>query len=193
MSWKNKQKKHDLKHLIFLNILAKKERKTLDNSIKAEIGDFQECLKAYGPKTIHGLLSAFLIWLFGNLVFIPLASSLNWQTKILCTLVFFSAFTLLILRALPGLKKLIDAFSVFPARKFSLKKVSNYEDSLILSKNALHIIFTVIFYLSYFPFLMNFHPAINGIVLILVLIWIFFLVSRVLLVLSPKILKWFYT
>lgn len=65
---------------------------------KAE--NFRECAKIYGTKTLHSLLSAFLIWLFGVLVFIPLASSLNRQTEVFCTLIFFVAFTLLILRAL---------------------------------------------------------------------------------------------
>jgi hypothetical protein len=159
-------------------------------SVKEEIENFKECLKTYGAKTLHNLLSAFLIWLFGILVFIPLASSLNWQTTVFCTLIFFIAFTLLILRALPGLKKMIDAFSIFPARRYGLKKGLNYKNSVMLFRHLLYIISSVILYLLYFPFLANFHPSISGIVLILVLIWIFFLTLRLLPVVSPKILEW---
>ena len=61
------------------------------NLVKEEIENFQKCLKTYGAKTIHNLLAAFLVWLFGNLVFIPLASTLNWQTKAFCSLTFFIA------------------------------------------------------------------------------------------------------
>jgi hypothetical protein len=165
----------------------------VNNSVKQEIKDFTEYLRTYGAKTVHSLLAAFLIWLFGILVFIPLASSLNWQTRVLCSLIFFTAFSILVLGALPGLKKLIDAFSVFPARKYSVKKGLSYEDCLVLFRHLLYIFFAVILYLLYLPFLANFHPAVSGIVLILLLIWIFFLTLRILSILSQKILKWLYT
>ena len=164
----------------------------MNGSVKEEIENFQKCLKTYGTKTVHYLLSAFLIWLFGNLVFIPLASSLNWQTRVFCSLVFFVAFTILVIRVLPSLKKLIDAFSIFPARKYGIKKGLSYEDSLVLFRHLLYIIFAVILYLLYFPFLSSFHPSISGIVLILLLIWIFFLTLRIITILSQKILEWLY-
>ncbi len=165
----------------------------MKNLVKEEIENFQKCLKTYGAKTIHNLLAALLVWLFGNLVFIPLASTLNWQTKAFCSLTFFIAFTLLVIRALPSLKRLIDTFSIFPARKYSIKKKLSYENSLILFRHVLYIISIVIIYLLYFPFLTNFHPSISGIVLILMLIWIFFLTLRILTILSQKILEWLYT
>jgi len=95
-----------------------------------------------------------------------------------------------LLRALPGLKKLIEAFSVFPARKYGLKKGLTYEDSLVLFRHISYIISAVIFYLLYFPFLVNFHASVSGIVLILVLIWIFFLSLRIFFILFPRFLEW---
>lgn len=160
------------------------------NSVKQEIENFKECVKIYGRKTLHNLLSAFLIWLFGVLVFIPLASSLNPQTKVFCTLIFFAAFTLLTLRAVPCLKKIIDAFSFFPARKYGLKKGLSHENSVVLFRHLFYIVLIVIFYLLYFPFLANFHPSISGIALILILIWIFFLMLRIFPVLSAKVFEW---
>lgn len=165
----------------------------MKNLVKDEIENFQKCLKTHGAKTIHNLLAALLVWLFGNLVFIPLATTLNWQTKAFCSLTFFIAFTLLVLRALPSLKRLIDTFSIFPARKYGIKKKLSYENSLILFRHVLYIISIIVIYLLYFPFLTNFHPSISGIVLILMLIWIFFLTLRILTVLSHKILEWLYT
>jgi len=164
----------------------------VSGSVKEEIENFIEYLRTYGAKTVHNLLAALLIWLFGILVFIPLASSLNWQTRILCSLMFFTAFTILVLRVLPSLKKLIDAFSIFPARKYGVKRGLSHKHSLVLFRHLLYIIFAVILYLLYFPFLANFHPAISGIVLILLLIWIFFLTLGIISILSQKILKWLY-
>jgi len=162
-------------------------------SVREDIEKFQECLKIYGAETVQNLSAAFLVWLFGNLVFIPLASTLNWQTKTFCSLTLFIAFTLLVTRALPSLKRLIDTFSIFPARKYGIKKKLSYENSLILFRHVLYIISIIVIYLLYFPFLTNFHPSISGIVLILMLIWIFFLTLRILTILSQKILEWLYT
>ncbi len=162
----------------------------MEKSAEEEIENFTEYLRIYGTKTSHNLLSALLIWLFGNLVFIPLAGSLNWQAKVLCSLIFFIAFTILVLKALPNLKKLIDTFSIFPARKYSTQKRLNYESSLVLFRHAFYIISSVILYLLYFPFLTNFHPSVSGMVLILVLIWIFTLLARICSILFPKFLEW---
>lgn len=159
------------------------------NSVKEEIENFKKCIETYGGKTVHSLLSALLIWLFAVLVFIPLAHLLNRQAEIFCTLIFFVAFTLLTLRAIPGLKKLIDAFSFFPARKCGLKKGLSHENSVLLFRHLFYIVLIVIFYLLYFPFLANFHPSISGIVLILALIWIFFLILRLLPVFTAKIFE----
>lgn len=165
----------------------------MKSSIRVEIEDFRKSLKTYGSKVLHNLLSAILIWLFGNLVFIPLASSLNWQTRAFCTLIFFVAFSFFIFKALPGLKKLIDSFSVFPARKYGLKKGLTYENSLVLFRYVSYIVISIIFYLLYFPLLANFHFAVSGIVLILVLIGIFFLILRMLQILFNPILEWLST
>lgn len=162
----------------------------MESSAREEVENFIKYLKIHGTRTFQNLLSALLIWLFANLVFIPLANSLNWQTRVFCSLLFFIVFTIFILKALLGLKKLIDIFSIFPARKIGLKKGLGYGNSLLLFRHILYIISTVILYLLYFPFLASFHPSINGVVLILLLIWIFFLTFRIIQILSHKILEW---
>jgi len=139
------------------------------------------------------ILFALLIWLFGNLVFIPIAASLNWQARIIVTLVLFGAFTILVVKALPNLKKLVDAISIFPARKFFMKKGLDYTKSMIASKQVLYIISLVIFYLLYLPFLSNFHPAISGIALIIVIIWFFFSMLKILRAVSKNIIDWLFS
>ena len=163
----------------------------MSSQARREIDDLARCLRAYGPVTFHSLLAALIIWLFGVLVFIPIASSINWQTELLCSLIIFMAFTIFMCRAVPNLKKLIDAFSVFPARKYGLKRGMRYENSITLFRNSLYIISSLVIYALYFPLLMNVHPAISGIVSILILIWILFLTLEILIILLPKILGWF--
>ena len=161
----------------------------MSNQIRWEIDNLAQCLRKNGPTTFHNFIAALTIWLFGVLIFMPLANSLNWQTGLTCSLIVFATFTIFMYRATLGFKKLIDAFSFLPARKYGLKRGINREDSVTLFKYIFYIIFTFIIYALYFPLLTSFHFAISGIVLIVILIWIFFLALRILSILSSKILE----
>ncbi|MFB0501618.1 MAG: hypothetical protein ACETVP_04035 [Candidatus Bathyarchaeia archaeon] len=166
-----------------------RERQVMVGKQGEEIEEFIQCLRTRGPVTFHNLLAALLVWIFGVFVFIPIANSLNKQTRLLTSLIVFITFTIFLYRATLGFKKLIDAFSFFPARKYGLKRGIDQEDALTLFRYTFYIIFTLIVYALYFPFLTSFHFAISGIVLILILIWIFFLALRILSILSSKILE----
>jgi len=155
-----------------------------------EIERASRYLRPHGQKTIRNLLAALLIWLFGVLVFIPLAESSNWQTKTFISFIFFLAFSLLIFRTVSSVKKLIDAFASFPAKKYGVTKGLSYENSITLFRYLLYIIYSLIVYGLYVPFLVSFHPAVNGIILIGVLIWIFFLTLRISSILLPKFTEW---
>lgn len=154
-----------------------------------EIDEFIQYLRIHGPFTFHNFLAALLIWLFGVLVFIPLANSLNWQTGLLCSLIVFVAFTIFMYRATLGFKKFIDVFSFFPARKYGSRWGIDQEHALTLFRYTFYIIFALIVYALYFPFLTSLHFAVSGIVLIVILIWIFFSALRILSILFPKILE----
>ncbi|UCH70593.1 MAG: hypothetical protein JSV29_01000 [Candidatus Bathyarchaeota archaeon] len=153
-----------------------------------ETDEIIRCLKIHGPVTFRNFLTALLVWLFGVLVLIPIASSLGERTRLLCSLIIFAAFTAFMYRATFGFKKLIDAFSLLPARKYGSKLGLARDDALTVFRHSLYIIFILIIYLLYFPFLLSFHFAISGIALIIILIWILFLLLKILSLLSSKIL-----
>ncbi len=146
-------------------------------------------LRSDGQETMKIVVAALLIWLFGVLVFIPLAESINWFTKTFVSLIFFLGFSFIILRILPGAKKLIDVFAVFPAKKYGVERGLSPEKALTLFRYVFYIICSLILYGLYSPFLGSFHPAVNGIVLILVLVLIFFLLLRVFSILVPRLLE----
>jgi hypothetical protein len=162
-------------------------------STAEEIRNFKQALRLYGAKTLHLLLSAMLIWLFGVLVFIPMASSIGWNTELVCTLIVLVAFTLLVSRAISGFKILIDAFSVFPARKYLIKIGLAKDNAVVVSKQILYMLSIVILYLLYFPFLVRLHPAFGGIMLVLVLIFVFFLAVKTLRASHRAITEWLYS
>ncbi len=155
---------------------------------RKEIEKLIQCLRAYGPATFHNLITALVTWLFGVLVFMPVAYSLDLQTGQIVTLIVFMMFTVFIFRAIPSFRKLIDAFAFFPARKYGSKKGMAYADALTLFKYTFYVIFALVVYALYFPFLTSFHLAISGITLIVVLVWIFFLALRILSILSSRVL-----
>ena len=158
-------------------------------SNQQEIKDFAESLRI-GAKTLKNLIAAFLIWLFGLLVFLPLASSLNRQIEIICSLIIIIAVTILIFGSIQNIKRIIDKFSVFPAKKFLLPRGFQKIEAQLITKQILYILSSMIGYLFYFPFLTNLHPAINGIVLLLVILLGFFLILRISGPLLKKFSEW---
>lgn len=159
---------------------------------KEDILNIKETLKK-SSEALHLLLLALLIWLFGNLVFIPIAHSLNWQAILIVNLIIFSVFTFLVVKIFSPIKKMVDVFSVVLACKFFMKKGLNYFESIMASKQVLYLVCVVALYFFYFPFLINFHPAINGLALIAVVIWIFFCILKILRAVSKCINAWLFS
>lgn len=155
-----------------------------------EIDEIVWCLKTYGPTTFRILLAALLTWLFGVLVFIPIASSINQLAGFFCSLIIFVAFTVFLCASLPAFKKTVDALSILPGRKYGSKLKIKYKDSITLFKNIAYLVFSIILYGFYLPLLTNVHPAFSGIVLILVLIWMLSLVIKTVSILSSRILDY---
>lgn len=147
-------------------------------------------LRTHAPTVLHNFLAALMIWLFGILVFIPTASLIDPRASLFCSLIVFIAFTIFVARALSAFKKTVDAFSIFPARKFSSRLGTSQEDSITFFRHILYIIFSLTLYLFYFPILVSLHPAISGIVLILFLVLVFFLSLKIFSILVPKFLEW---
>ncbi|MEM3403152.1 MAG: hypothetical protein QXJ17_01170 [Nitrososphaeria archaeon] len=149
------------------------------NSKKEVFEEDETAVKSIKYSTTYNLSAAVLIWLFGVLVFIPIADTINVQTRLFVNLIVFIPFTILLLKAVPRVKRLLEVFAVVLAKKFKFMEVKE-DEQIIVFKKFLHMMFIIVVYLFYFPFLNNFHPAINGIVLIVALLWNFFLLFGIL-------------
>jgi hypothetical protein len=146
-----------------------------------------------GTKTAQNLLSALLIWIFGVLLFIPLATSIGSTTRLLCTVLILAGFTIFVAQAVGSFKNLIDAFAAIPARKYLVKRGWNREDGIVVSKQGLYFIFTIILYLMYYPFLVNVHPAASGSLLIIAVVVFFFFAVRAIRASRKAIMEWLYS
>ena len=161
----------------------------MEEPSREQIEESIKILKTNSEKVIMNILAALLIWLFGNLVFVPLAASLNLETKLLTSIIFFIAFTIPIIHALPGLKKSIDAFSILPFKKL-VRKGFTVKESHDILRNLMYVISGVIFYFLFSSFLVIFHPSVSGITLIFLIIWIFVVFLKVGTIIFPKFINW---
>lgn len=147
-------------------------------------------LRKDAPDAFSSIIIAGLIWLFGVLVFIPLVSSidLTGRASLFCSLIVIVTVSLIIFRALPKLKGAIDAFSLLLAIKYGRTKGLSYEDSKVLFRYFSYIAVSLLLCVFYWPILTTIHPALFGLVLTLILIWIFFLLARIFSIILPKLL-----
>ena len=152
--------------------------------------DLKEALERF-PRTLSGIasnfLSAMLVWLFGTLVFIPLAHSIDvsGRTAMVCSLVILGAFATFIFRAVLQLGPSIEVLSSVLALKYGTGL--SQEDAKILFTHALYVAASVLLCALSMPLLVAIHPALFGLTVILVLTWMFFLLVRILPLLFTKI------
>ena len=147
-------------------------------------------LRVHSPTVLMNFFTAITIWLFGILVFTPLANSINGKVGAISSLIFFIAFTLFMFKTVKHSIKITEIFTSLLSKKYNTKLHISYEKGKQLFKNSFHIGSLIILYLLYMPFLLNFHPTINGIVLISVILSIFFHITKILSALSEKIIDW---
>ncbi|MEM3385971.1 MAG: hypothetical protein QXE05_12300 [Nitrososphaeria archaeon] len=128
-------------------------------------------------------LFALLLWLFGVLVFVPIAETISANVKLLITIIIFIPFTIIVLRFFPKILNLIELLTVFSTKRFKYLKNFNENERFLFFKSIYTILFAILIYFLYFPLLTNFHPAINGVAVIVLTLSIFFILFRILRIL----------
>jgi len=127
------------------------------------------------PSTLSNIFTALLIWLFGILVFLPAAYSISPQgLPLLCSLIILVGFSLFIFRSFDGLRPLLNSTSDFLAYVYIRRRNSKVQVERLKtgSRSVSYVITALILYLLYSPFLVAIHPALNGLVLIPIILWI---------------------
>jgi len=133
------------------------------------------------PEIAVNLSAALLIWLFGVLVFIPIALGIDPAGLLLpCSLIILLGFSFFLFRGSRGLRDVLDAASEVLAYKWARRRRSRLEDVERKVRAALYSATILIFYLLYSPLLAGIHPSINGVAVILVILGVFSILFRVL-------------
>jgi hypothetical protein len=111
-----------------------------------------------------------LIWLFGVLVFIPIAKWIDpYRVPVMISLLVFFSFTIFFLRGLANIGPILNYISNSTCRWwYSRKGVSEEQTQKyrIFTKMT-KVTFLIIIYLLYLPIVSTIHPALNGISLII--------------------------
>jgi len=130
--------------------------------------------------SIVSVSAAVLVWLFGVLVFLPLAEDIDPDgLPLLVTLVVFVAFTVFLVRGLKGFSNLIDTASETMVKKLiRRKRMDRTQRMRIRIKIALEAASIAVVYLLYSPMLSRIHPSVNGIGMIIALLGIGWILLR---------------
>ena len=135
------------------------------------------------PAVATNFFAAILIWLFGVLVFIPASKQILPQRIPLATsLIILIGFTIFIIRTIDnGLASLVKSTASVISLKY--KKWRNSKISVtkiyVAVKHMVYIAVTLLIYLLYSPFLITINPALNGLVLIPLILWIMWTLMKV--------------
>lgn len=133
------------------------------------------------PDIAVNLSTAALIWLFGVLVFLPMAVKIDPEgLPILISLITFCAFSLFLIRGLRGLGRVLDAASDVLAYEWTRRRETKKETDLTKGRMrlALKVGIVIIIYLLYSPLLLALHPSINGIAIILSILGIVWILLK---------------
>ena len=121
---------------------------------------------------IVSLSTAVVVWLFGVLVFLPLAEDIDPdKLPILVSLMVFVAFTVFLVRGLSSFSNLLDTASDTVVKKLvHRKRMDRTRRTRRRVKTALEAASLVVVYLLYSPMLLRIHPSVNGIGIIAALL-----------------------
>lgn len=132
------------------------------------------------PSLVFTIIAAVLIWVFGNLVFMPLAIGITlyggWPLDTIISFVILVALIAIVLRAMLALSRIADGISTFFAvelgkirpKEFDKTSLRRYRSFL---RGIVYTIMIVLIYILIQDYLTYIHPALSGVVLLVIVIW----------------------
>lgn len=136
------------------------------------------------PRLVVHILVAGLIWLFGELIFVPLARSFQlfgFQLAPIISAIVLVALLVVLVRAALDIRRTADALA--GAAAVSVSKESTVEANLKNYRTGFrglfYVLFAVLIYLFFAAFLTTIHPVAAGVVLVVLVIWSIIVLVRV--------------
>jgi hypothetical protein len=160
-------------------------------------------VRQVGARVALSVGAAILIWIFGNLVFLPIAKGMTQQflgypVHAIISFIIVVALAIMVLTIFIDIRRLTGGIAGILAYHFGkaggeahIETYNNYRTAL---DGILYVIVVSLAYLLFASFLAEIHPAIPAILLILIVIWAIFALWRsvraITRVISKYTLKW---
>jgi len=137
------------------------------------------------PTLVFTMIAAVLIWVFGNLAFMPLAEGISiyeWPLDKVISLIILVSLIAIIVKSIMSLTKIVDGISSFLAIEMNRLQKNFDEKSLRRYRSFLRgIVFSIMIILIFIliqDYLTQIHPALSGILLMTIVIWSIFLLYQ---------------
>jgi hypothetical protein len=156
----------------------------------------KEDLMSALPSITVGVIAAILLWLFGNLIFIPIAEGIDWfgyPLPQILTFVILIALAVFILKILVDVRKAVDALAGLAAVEIgapadvSQTEVEHYTTAM---RGIFYIIIVSLAFLLFSDYLAMIHPALSGVVLLAIVVWAIFQIWRAVKAVSAEIKRY---
>ena len=146
-----------------------------------------DAIRKFGARVILAVASAVLIWLFGELVFLPISEDmtqifLGYPVSQIISTIIVAALGLIILTVFIDIRKLTEGIGGVLAyqigktsKEHTIESVKNYK---IAFNGVLYVVVISLTYLLFANYLGKIHPAIPAVLLILIVIWAVFALWR---------------
>ncbi|MBE0511856.1 hypothetical protein IBX38_02265 [Candidatus Bathyarchaeota archaeon] len=156
----------------------------------------REALVGAVPSITVGVIAAILLWLFGNLIFIPISEGIEWfgypLTQIL-TFIILVGLAIFVMKILVDVRRAVDALAGLAACEIGAPydvtpaEVGHYKTAL---RGILHVIIVSLAFLLFSDYLARIHPALSGVVLIAIVVWAIFEIYRAVKAISDEIRRY---
>jgi hypothetical protein len=156
----------------------------------------REAIAETVPKIALNLSAAVLIWLFGRLVFIPIAEGIDffgYPLPEILSFVILISLVVIVLRVVIDVRKFIDGIAGYAAISIGAdydvteEEVRHYKRAL---KGIFDVIIVSLAYIFLVDFFSDIHPAISGVTLLALVIWAIFRLWGVVQAISGEISRY---
>ena len=132
------------------------------------------------PKIVLDLSAAVLIWLFGKLVFLPIAEGINffgYPLPELLNFIILVALVVIVFKSIVDVRKLIDGVAGYASMIIGAdydvteQEVNNYKTAF---GGLFDVIIVSLAYMLFVDYFSGIHPAIAGVTLLALVLWAIF-------------------
>jgi len=155
-----------------------------------------ETLSGTLPSIVLDISAIILIWLFGRLVFVPIARGLyfyGYPLPQIINFVIIIALIILVLRIFVDIRRGIDAAASYISLKIGVpykvtpEEVEHYRTAL---RGVFYIITVSLVFLLFVDYLSEIHPGLSGTILLIIVIWAIYQIWRVVQAVSAEIRRY---